>query len=183
MPSPATSSGCSALMLMFFLSGMTVPLKLAIIPLFIQLDTLRSHRQLCRPGAGLCRHGHSLGGLHHDRLPAHAAARAGRSPRASTAPASCASCCSIMLPLARPAHGDRGDPECRADLERLLLPAGPDHFGQSEDPAAGPDRLHGRVHHRLGRAVHRPDAGRAADHPALHRAVQAVHRRASPRAR
>lgn len=27
-------------MLMFFLSGMTVPLKLAIIPLFIQLDTL-----------------------------------------------------------------------------------------------------------------------------------------------
>jgi raffinose/stachyose/melibiose transport system permease protein len=30
----------NALMLMFFLSGMTVPLKLAIIPLFIQLDTL-----------------------------------------------------------------------------------------------------------------------------------------------
>ncbi len=30
----------SALILMFFLSGMTVPLKLAIIPLFIQLDTL-----------------------------------------------------------------------------------------------------------------------------------------------
>ena len=30
----------SALVLMFFLSGMTVPLKLAIIPLFIQLDTL-----------------------------------------------------------------------------------------------------------------------------------------------
>ncbi|MFP3570912.1 carbohydrate ABC transporter permease, partial [Paraburkholderia sp. SIMBA_030] len=26
--------------LMFFISGMTVPLKLAIIPLFIQLDTL-----------------------------------------------------------------------------------------------------------------------------------------------
>jgi raffinose/stachyose/melibiose transport system permease protein len=30
----------NALILMFFLSGMTVPLKLAIIPLFIQLDTL-----------------------------------------------------------------------------------------------------------------------------------------------
>lgn len=30
----------SSLVLMFFLSGMTVPLKLAIIPLFIQLDTL-----------------------------------------------------------------------------------------------------------------------------------------------
>ena len=30
----------SALVLMFFLSGMTVPLKLAIIPLFIQLDSL-----------------------------------------------------------------------------------------------------------------------------------------------
>jgi len=30
----------STLILMFFLSGMTVPLKLAIIPLFIQLDTL-----------------------------------------------------------------------------------------------------------------------------------------------
>jgi raffinose/stachyose/melibiose transport system permease protein len=30
----------SALVLMFFLSGMTVPLKLAIIPLFIQLDAL-----------------------------------------------------------------------------------------------------------------------------------------------
>lgn len=30
----------SPLVLMFFLSGMTVPLKLAIIPLFIQLDTL-----------------------------------------------------------------------------------------------------------------------------------------------
>ncbi len=30
----------STLVLMFFLSGMTVPLKLAIIPLFIQLDTL-----------------------------------------------------------------------------------------------------------------------------------------------
>jgi raffinose/stachyose/melibiose transport system permease protein len=30
----------SSLMLMFFLSGMTVPLKLAIIPLFIQLDSL-----------------------------------------------------------------------------------------------------------------------------------------------
>lgn len=30
----------SSLALMFFLSGMTVPLKLAIIPLFIQLDTL-----------------------------------------------------------------------------------------------------------------------------------------------
>jgi raffinose/stachyose/melibiose transport system permease protein len=30
----------SALVLMFFLSGMTVPLKLAIIPLFIQLDRL-----------------------------------------------------------------------------------------------------------------------------------------------
>jgi raffinose/stachyose/melibiose transport system permease protein len=30
----------NALMLMFFLSGMTVPLKLAIIPLFIQLDML-----------------------------------------------------------------------------------------------------------------------------------------------
>jgi len=30
----------STLILMFFLSGMTVPLKLAIIPLFIELDTL-----------------------------------------------------------------------------------------------------------------------------------------------
>ncbi len=30
----------SAMVLMFFLSGMTVPLKLAIIPLFIQLDSL-----------------------------------------------------------------------------------------------------------------------------------------------
>ncbi len=30
----------NSLVLMFFLSGMTVPLKLAIIPLFIQLDTL-----------------------------------------------------------------------------------------------------------------------------------------------
>ena len=30
----------NSLILMFFLSGMTVPLKLAIIPLFIQLDTL-----------------------------------------------------------------------------------------------------------------------------------------------
>ncbi len=30
----------SSLVLMFFLSGMTVPLKLAIIPLFIQLDSL-----------------------------------------------------------------------------------------------------------------------------------------------
>src|SRR5689334_17393578 len=62
-------------------------------------------------------------------------------------------------------------------LERLFLPAGPDHVRQFEDTAAGADRVRRRIHHRLEGAVHRADTGGAADYAALHRAVEAVHLR------
>ncbi|WP_434723636.1 hypothetical protein [Mesorhizobium sp. RIZ17] len=35
-------------------------------------------------------------------------------------------------------------------LERLFLPAGPDHVRQFEDTAARADRVRRRIHHRLG---------------------------------
>ena len=169
----------NALMLMFFLSGMTVPLKLAIIPLFIQLDTLH----LIDSYAGLVLVYVAMG------IPSAVFIMTGflrslpreleEAPRIDGA-SELQVMMLVMLPLARPAHGDRGDPECSADLERLLLPLDPDHFGQPEDPAPGADRFHGRVHHQLGRALHRPVAGRFADHLGLYRLVPAFHRRHHP---
>ena len=58
---------------LFFLACLMIPLKLAIIPLFIQLKNPRPDRHPRRPCPGLHGDGAAFGDFHHDRLSARAA--------------------------------------------------------------------------------------------------------------
>ena len=62
--------------LLFFLAGLMLPLKLAVIPLFILLRDLGSARQPLEPHRHLYGDRPAVGRVHHGGFPAFAAGRA-----------------------------------------------------------------------------------------------------------
>jgi ABC-type spermidine/putrescine transport system permease subunit II len=166
----------SSFVLLFFMAGLMVPLKLAIIPLFIlfrDLGFLNSHLSLIAvyTAMGLPSTVFIMTGF--IRTLPRELEDAARMDGASEARI----LWSVMVPLCRPATGDRGDLQPRADLERLLLPAGVHPERRAEDAAAGHDHLHRRIRHQLGGDVRWPHACGGTDHDTLHPAVAAVHQR------
>jgi raffinose/stachyose/melibiose transport system permease protein len=161
------------LLYLFFLSGLMLPLKLAVIPLFIQLtafglvDTLAGlvvvYTAMGLPSAVFILTGFLR------TLPKEFEESA-RIDGASEARIMW----SVMLPLARPAMVIAAINNAVPIWNDFFFPCV--HPVRSlENPAAGIDRVHGRVPHGLGRAFRRAHSRGAADHASLRRALPAVH--------
>ena len=166
----------SGVVLLLFVAGLMVPLKLAVIPLFLQLDRLglfdtRAGLVLVYTAMGLPSAVFILTGFLRT-LPGELE----QSARIDGA-SELRIMLQIMLPLARPALAIAAIQERGADLERLLLSAGVHHDRRAQDLAAGADGVHGRVQHGLGRAVRGSDLGSGADRGAISSAEPSVHRR------
>ena len=167
-------SRTNTFILLFFLAGLMLPLKLAVIPLFILLRDLglldsRWSLIVTYTAIGLPSAVFIMAGFLRT-LPAEledAARIDGASePRIMW---------SVMLPLARPPMAIAAIQNAVPIWNDFFFPLVFIQTDARQDPAAGPDHLHGRIHHRLGHAVRRPHHRGGADHASLHRPVAPVH--------
>ena len=165
----------SAAVFLFFLSGLMVPLKLAVIPLFIQLDGLglidtRAGLVLVYVAMGLPSAIFILTGFL--RVLPGELEEAARMEGASEL--------RIMLPLARPTLVIAAIQNAVPIWNDFFFPL---VFITSERLKTLPQGLTvfmGEYNTRLGRAVRWVEPGRAADRGGLYRAVATVHRRDDP---
>ncbi|WDR06249.1 carbohydrate ABC transporter permease [Devosia rhodophyticola] len=134
----------ASFILMFFIAGLTLPLKLAIIPLFMlmrdigilnnQLSLIFVYTAMGLPTTVFIMTGFI-------RTLPNELEDAARMDGASEARDHVVG--DVATGASR--HGYRGHSECGTDLERLFLSAGVYSERQSQNPAAGPDDFHGRI--------------------------------------